>query len=273
MYMSLITDAYAAKDMETFFYYSRFYIMHLYWNMCRLPDKNGYHIFEEKDLDARLKATDFHINTAANRQAFRAFLELIQRESLYKGIFRCIHNTQQEETESLQNVADYFYGLQSAHQDFKPTKKFTRVTSRGYIDDISASLQEELPDVRAAIERISEAKEDAINYYDDRAACTFLNRMYSKVIRSEYHLVPSGEGDDKKVKQTCIDMVKLDPIVTKAALRYFRSGMSAAVSEYMKRLILQMPELINDTDSVQEDYFDKAFEGRTFEKKNFRFRF
>lgn len=89
--------------------------------MVKAPDKNGYHIFEEKDLDERLKKTDFHIETNENRQAFRAFLELIQRESQYKGIYSLIHNTTQEESEALQNVADYFFGLQQAHADFKPT--------------------------------------------------------------------------------------------------------------------------------------------------------
>lgn len=77
MYMNLITDSFVSKDTEAFAYYSRFYIQHLYWTMVRAPDKNGYFIFEEKDLDARLKNTDFHINTAENRQAFRAFLEFI----------------------------------------------------------------------------------------------------------------------------------------------------------------------------------------------------
>lgn len=238
MYMNLITEAYVSGDAEAFAYYSRFYIQHLYWNMVRMPCKNGYQVFEEKDLDARLEATDFHIDTKENRQAFRAFLEFIQRESVYKGIFRLIHNTQQEEAEALQNYADYFFGLQSSHEDFKPTFKMTRVTSRGYIDDFSAHLQEEMPEIRALIELNSEADEDAVNEYDDHSARMFLGRVFGKVICSNFHLVPKGEGDDLKVKQTHFDIIKLDPIVTKAALRYFRAGLSAEVAKYMKRLIL-----------------------------------
>ena len=93
MYMGLITDAYIAGDKETFIYYSHFYILHLYWNMVRLPDKSGSSIFEDKDLDKRLETMDFHIETNDNRLAFRAFLELIQKEAQYKGMFKYIHNT------------------------------------------------------------------------------------------------------------------------------------------------------------------------------------
>lgn len=184
-----------------------------------------------------------------------------------------IHNTQQEESEALQSVADYFFGLQSAHADFKPTTKFTRVTSRGYIDDISAHLQEEVPATRAVIEQISETHEKDANQYDERAARMFLGRTFSQVMCSRYHLVPAGEGDDRKVKQTTIDHLKLDPIVTKAALRLYRCRLAADVATYMKRLVLQMPELINDTDSMQEDYFDQVFEGRTFDRRAFYLKF
>lgn len=104
MYMDLITNAFTTGDKEAFAYYSRFYILHLYWNMVRLPDKSGSSIFEEKDIDKRLETMDFHIETDENRKAFRAFLEFLQRESQYKGIFRFIHNTDQEDQEALQNV-------------------------------------------------------------------------------------------------------------------------------------------------------------------------
>ena len=57
--------------------------------MVRLPEKDGYgFLFEAKDLDKRLKTMDFHIESAENRQAFRAFLEFIQRESVNKGLFK-----------------------------------------------------------------------------------------------------------------------------------------------------------------------------------------
>lgn len=234
MYMNLITESFVSKDTETFIYYSRFFIQHLYWNMVRLPDKNGYYIFEEKDIDARLKSTDFHIETVENKQAFRAFLEFIQRESQYKGIYRMIHNTQQEDSEALQNVADYFFGLKAAHSDFKPTTKFTRVTSRGYIDDISAHLLEEVPAARAVIERISETPEEDVNKYDDHNARMFLGRNFSKVMSSHFKLVPAGEGDDKDVKQTIMTRLRQDPVVNKAALRYFRCSLASSVATYMK---------------------------------------
>ena len=77
MFMNLLTEAFVSGDSEAFTYYCRFYTLHLYWNMVRLPDKSGFSIFEEKDLDKRLQGIDFHINTDENRQAFRAFLEFI----------------------------------------------------------------------------------------------------------------------------------------------------------------------------------------------------
>lgn len=54
--------------------------------MVRLPDSKGSHMFhdplmKESPLDARLEGIDFHIKTPENRQAFRAFLEFMQRES------------------------------------------------------------------------------------------------------------------------------------------------------------------------------------------------
>jgi hypothetical protein len=238
MYMNLITEAYVANDLDTFAYYSRFYIQHLHWNMVRTPCKNGYHVFEEKDLDARLKGTNFHIKTSENRQAFRAFLEFLQRETTYRNLFRLIHNTQQEEAESLQNCADYLFGLQSSHEDFKPTMKFTRVTGYGQMDDTYARLREQMPEIRALIEQISETDEGDVNAKDEHEVRSFLGGVFSKIIRSRYRLVPSAEDDDAKVKQTVLDIIKVDPILTKAALRYFRAGLGTEVASYMKRLIL-----------------------------------
>ena len=67
MYMNLITEAYVSKNTQDFAYFSRFFIQHLFWTMVRAPDKSGCHIFEEKDLDARLEKTDFCIKTPDNR--------------------------------------------------------------------------------------------------------------------------------------------------------------------------------------------------------------
>ena len=130
MYMNLITEAYVSKNTQDFAYYSRFFIQHLFWTMVRAPDKSGYHIFEEKDLDARLEKTDFCIKTPENRQAFRAFLEHIQRESMMTDIFNQIQSTQVDDTESIQNMTDYYFGLKSSHKDFKPTFKMSRVFGR-----------------------------------------------------------------------------------------------------------------------------------------------
>lgn len=77
LYMNLLTNAFVSGDTEAFTYYCRFYVLHLYWNMVRTPDKSGFSIFEEKDIDKRLEGIDFHIETIENRQAFRAFLEFI----------------------------------------------------------------------------------------------------------------------------------------------------------------------------------------------------
>ena len=103
MYMGLLTDSYISQDTEAFTYYSRNFVQHLYWNMVRVPDKkNGISfIFEDKDLDARLKQTDFHIETPANRQAFRAFIEFIQRESQIEGVLKNINKTQKDEGDQL----------------------------------------------------------------------------------------------------------------------------------------------------------------------------
>ena len=62
-YMDLLTDALVSGSSDDFAYYSRFYIQHLYWNVVRLPNSNGFSIFEEKDIDNRLKSIDFHIET------------------------------------------------------------------------------------------------------------------------------------------------------------------------------------------------------------------
>lgn len=77
MYMSLLTNAFVTGDTEAFAYYSRFFVLHLHWNMVRLPDKSGSSIFEEKDIDKRLQGIDFHIETDENKKAFQAFLEFI----------------------------------------------------------------------------------------------------------------------------------------------------------------------------------------------------
>ena len=87
MYMDLLTTAFVGGDQQSFVYYAHCYILHLYWNMVRLPDKSGYSIFEEKDIDKRLETMDFHIETDDNKLAFSAFLELLNDESKYKIIY------------------------------------------------------------------------------------------------------------------------------------------------------------------------------------------
>lgn len=69
--------------------------------MVRQPNSAGSAIFEQKDIDARLQSTEFHVETDENKQAFRAFLEFMNNESKFKGIFKFIHNTVQEEQEQL----------------------------------------------------------------------------------------------------------------------------------------------------------------------------
>lgn len=192
---------------------------------------------------------------------------------MHNGIFKYIHNTQQEDIEALQSVADYFFGLESAHADFKPTTKFSRVTGRIRFDEQTARLRDEVPDIRTKIESVSESTEDSVNKHDSHDARMFLGRIFSCVMSSKFSLVPRAEGDDKEVKQTYMDIIKSDPIVAKAALRYWRSSLGAEVAKYMKRLIVLQPELINNSIAMQEDYFDQFFEGRTFDKQRFFLKF
>ena len=76
LYMDLITRAFKANDADAFVFYSRFYVQHLYWTMVRKP-VDGAWIYEEADVDKRLKSMDFHVDTDQRRQAFRAFLEFM----------------------------------------------------------------------------------------------------------------------------------------------------------------------------------------------------
>ena len=103
----------------------------------------------------------------------------------------------------------------------------------------------------------------------NRDANALLHSIFRPVIDSVTNFVPRGKDDDERMKQTYLDMIKTDPVVTTATLRFFRYKMSSHVENYMKRLVLQMPEIVSETQAVQEDYFEKIFDGRTFEKVRF----
>jgi len=47
--------------------------------------------------------------------------------------------------------------------------------------------------------------------------------------------------------------------------------MSGEVAKYMNRLLSIDADLIKNTHSVQEDYFDEVFDGRTFDNKTLGF--
>ena len=85
-----------------------------------------------------------------------------------------------------------------------------------------------------------------------------------------FSLVPASEGDNQMVKQTYFDLIKFDPVVTKAILRYIRLGMAEEVSVFMARLLEIRPEILAESQPIQDDYFDKVFDGRTFDISNSR---
>ena len=115
--------------------------------------------------------------------------------------------------------------------------------------------------------------EDSIKEHDERAARTFLGRLYFSINCSHYSVVPKGEGDDNMVKQSMLDIIKLDPVMTKASLRFFRTCLASDVASYMKRLILIKPEVIGNTDAIGDHYFDKIFDGRNFNRRSFSMKF
>lgn len=127
--------------------------------------------------------------------------------------------------------------------------------------------------MRALIERMSEVDEDSIQKHDEHAARIFLGRLYFSINCSYYSLVPKGEGDDRTVKQSMLDIIKLDPIMTKVSLRFFRTCLASDVANYMKRLVLIKPEVIANTDPIEKNYFDKIFDDRNFNRRNFSMKF
>lgn len=76
---------------------------------------------------------------------------------------------------------------------------------------------------------------------------------------SYYSLVPKDEGDDRLVKQSMLDIVKLDPIMTKVLLRFSRTCLASDVANYMKRLVAIKPEVINNIEAIDTHYFDNMF--------------
>jgi hypothetical protein len=188
-------------------------------------------------------------------------------------MFKYLHNTDQEDQEQLQDTFNYYFGLKNSHSDFKPTFKLQRVSGIGYIDDNNAALQETLPSMRALMEHLSETDEKSIHKNDENAARTFLSQLYFSINCSYYSLVPKGEGDDKLVKQSMLDIVKLDPVMTKVLLRFYRTCLASDVANYMKRLVAIKPEVISNTDAIDKHYFDDMFNQRHYNRKNFSLKF
>lgn len=127
--------------------------------------------------------------------------------------------------------------------------------------------------MKALIERISEMDEDSIKEHDKHAVRTFLGRLYFSINCSHYSLVPTGEGDDNKVKQSMLDIIKLDPVMTKATLKFFRTCLASDVASYMERLILIKPEVVSNTDAIGVHYFDKIFDDRHYNRRSFSMKF
>ena len=167
---------------------------------------------------------------------------------------------------------DYYTGLKKSHADFKPTVKYTRVSGVGFVDDNNANLQESIPSMKELIERLSEMDADSIKDHD-HAARIFLGRMYFSINCAHYSLVPKGEGDDLKVKQTMLDIIKRDSIMTKASLRFFRMCLASDVATYMKRLIAIKPEILSNTREIDDDYYDKIFKQKFRNRRDFSLKF
>lgn len=127
--------------------------------------------------------------------------------------------------------------------------------------------------MRTLMEYLSEADEESIRKSDENTARTFLAQLYFSINCSFYSLVPKGEGDDKLVKQSMLDIVKLDPVMTKVLLRFFRTCLASDVANYMKRLVAIKPEVISNTDAIDKHYFDDMFNQKVYNRKNFSLRF
>lgn len=70
-----------------------------------------------------------------------------------------------------------------------------------------------------------------------------------------------------------LDIVKLDPVMTKVMLRFFRTCLASDVANYMKRLVAIKPEVISNTDTIDKHYFDDMFNQKVYNRKNFSLRF
>ena len=70
-----------------------------------------------------------------------------------------------------------------------------------------------------------------------------------------------------------LDIIKLDPVMTKASLRFFRTCLASDVANYMKRLVIIKPEVVSDNNSIDTHYFDKIFSDRNYNRKSFSSKF
>ena len=128
----------------------------------------------------------------------------MQRESQFFGIFRKIHNSDdkadEQDQDELQVYLDYLKALQEHKKDFKTTFKVTTVSGIGNVDDSIFYIKENIPPVRADIQRLSEIEPETIKEHDLNTASTFLGRIYFGTLCTHYMLVPRSEGDDMQVK-------------------------------------------------------------------------
>lgn len=142
------------------------------------------------------------------------------------------------------------------------------------VDNIMDNLKESLPVARANIELLSEMDPESLKDADTQIARQFLGRIYFSTVNQLNHLVPAKPDEDMYVKQTRFDIIKEDPIMTKAALRFFRTCFASDVATYMKRLVAMQPDLTKTTqdkqthaNAIEVNYFDEVFDGRHFNRK------
>ena len=111
------------------------------------------------------------------------------------------------------------------------------------VDQIMNNLKESLPIARSHFELLSEKDPESLKDADTKIARQFLGKIYFSTINQLNHLVPTTPDEDKYVKQTRFDIIKEDPIVTKATLNFFRTCLASDVATYLKRLVALQPEL------------------------------
>ena len=57
----------------------------------------------------------------------------------------------------------------------------------------------------------------------EHPAETYMAQIYKVILETKHDFTPKGENDDKLLKETIMNEIKKEPLVTKMVLRYLRS--------------------------------------------------